>query len=164
MITPSANFGGGSLMFWGCMSWLGTGYGAKLESSLTKEVYLEILKDEFSQSLEHLGMKKEEVIYMHDNARPHQAKICLKWLKDTGIECLEWPANSPDLNPIETLWAKLKRRLGEYKHPAGGMLELWEWVQTVWDSFTPEYCQKLIRNMPKRMAMVLERKGKPIPY
>jgi hypothetical protein len=135
LIIETANYGGGSLMFWGCMSWLGTGYGTKLESSLTKDVYVEILEDELLQSLEHSGMSQEEVIFQHDNACPHQAKVSLKWLEDHGIQCLEWTANSPDLNPIENLWSELKRHLGEFEHRPGGMLELWERVQTVWDEF-----------------------------
>ncbi|KAJ1303772.1 hypothetical protein OPQ81_008195 [Rhizoctonia solani] len=125
---------------------------------------MQILEDEFLQSLEHLGMDSDEVIYMHDNATPHKAKITLKWLEEHGIECLEWPANSPDLNPIENLWAELKRKLGEYKEPPNGILELWERVQAVWDQFAPAYCQKLIESMPRRMALVLEKKGKPISY
>ncbi|QRW21149.1 Transposable element Tcb2 transposase [Rhizoctonia solani] len=164
LITPALSHGGGSFMFWGCMGWPGTGYGCKVEGSFNKEVYEEILGDEFTRSLKHLGMKAREVIYMHDNARPHKAKAPTKWLKNHGVECLEWPANSPDLNPIENLWAELKRRLGEYEEVPNGMLELWERVQVVWDEFAPEYCQKLIETMPRRMAMVLERKGKSIPY
>ncbi|QRW24454.1 Transposable element Tcb2 transposase [Rhizoctonia solani] len=164
LITPALSHGGGSFMFWGCMGWPGTGYGCKVEGSFNKEVYEEILGDEFTRSLKHLGMKAREVIYMHDNARPHKAKAPTEWLKNHGVECLEWPANSPDLNPIENLWAELKRRLGEYEEVPNGMLELWERVQVVWDEFAPEYCQKLIETMPRRMAMVLERKGKSIPY
>jgi transposase len=125
---------------------------------------VQILEDELTQSLEHLGMKADEVISMHDNARPHQAKVSVQWLEDHGIKCLEWPANSPDLNPIENLWSELKRRLGNYEEIPKGMLELWERVQVVWDNLVPEYCQKLIESMPRRMAIVLERKGKSIPY
>ncbi|QRV82134.1 Transposase [Ceratobasidium sp. AG-Ba] len=163
-VIPTANFGGGSVMFWGCMGWSGTGFGCRLERSLNKELYLEILGDEFSRSLEYLGMEPGEVIFQQDNASSHKAKVCLKWFEDHGIEVMEWPANSPDLNPIENLWAELKRRLGEYEDPPGGILELWERVQDVWNSFGEDYCQKLIESMPRRMAMVLRRKGKAIPY
>ena len=72
--------------------------------------------------------------------------------------------NSPDLNPIENLWAELKRCLSKYEEVPKGMLELWDQVQTVWDEFTPDYCQKLIEIMPTCMAMVIKRKGKPISY
>ncbi|KAJ1305327.1 hypothetical protein OPQ81_000345 [Rhizoctonia solani] len=164
LILPTLNFGGGSFMFWGCMGWNGTRFGAKLERTLNSELYVEILGDEFLKSLVHLGLEQEEVIFMHDNAHPHKAKIVGKWLEDNGIDCVEWPANSPDLNPIKNLWAELKRRLGEYENAPAGMLEFWDRVQDVWDDFSEEYCQKLIKSMPRRMAMVIEKKGGSIPY
>ncbi|KEP46297.1 DDE family endonuclease, partial [Rhizoctonia solani 123E] len=164
LILPTMNFGGGGLMFWGCMGWMGTGYGTKLEVPLNKEIYKEILEDEFLRSLEFLGMESEEVLFQFDNARPHVAKSSLKWLEDHGIEWLEWPANSPDLNPIENLWSKMKRELGEYESPPNGILELWERVQVVWDRLGVDYCRNLIESMPKRMALILKNKGKSIPY
>ncbi|KAJ1307113.1 hypothetical protein OPQ81_001231 [Rhizoctonia solani] len=161
---PTANHGGSSLMFWGCMGWLGTGHACRLDAPMTKELYLEVLRDEFLWSLEHLGMDQQEAILMHDNAPAHRAKIVCEWLKEHQIECIEWPANSPDLNPIENLWAELKRRLGEYEEVPEGMLGLWDRVQAVWDGFAPEYCRKLVESMPTRMAMVIKKGGKPIPY
>jgi transposase len=142
----------------------GTGIGCKIEGTLTKEVYLEILQDELSSSLEHLGLEPERVIFQQDNASAHKAKVCLKWFEDHEMELLEWPAYSPDLNLIENLWAELKRRLGTYETPPSGILELWEQVQTEWNAIRPEYCQKLVKSMPKRMALVLKWKGGTIRY
>jgi transposase len=164
LIIPTANFGSGSVMFWGCMGWLGTGFGCCLERTLNKELYLEILGEEFSWSLEHLGLEPGEVIFQQENASSHKARVCLNWFEEHGIELLEWSAMSPDLNPIENLWAELKQRLRKYEYPPGGVLELWERVQEVWDGFGEDYCQKLIESLPRRMAMLLKSKGKSIPY
>lgn len=99
-------------------------------------------------------MDHEEVLFHQDNASAHKAKVCRKWFEEQGIELVEWPANSLALNPIETLWSELKRRLGEYLVPSGGILELRDRVGTVLDGLEPEYCQRLIEGMPRRMAML----------
>ena len=85
--------------------------------------------------------------------------MAMAWLEGHGFKVLSWPAQSPDLNPIEHLWDHLKRKLEEYERAPGGILELWERVQVEWDKIEPEVCQKLIESMPRRVEAVLKAKG-----
>ena len=62
-----------------------------------------------------------------------------------------WPAQSPDLNPIEHLWGCLKRGLAEHENSPNGIHELWERIPV-------EECQKLIESMPRRVQAVLKQK------
>ena len=70
-----------------------------------------------------------------------------------------WPAQSPNLNPIEHLWGFLKRKLSEHKHPPSGIYELWERIHVKWEKIAVEECQKLIESMPRRVQAVLKAKG-----
>jgi hypothetical protein len=52
----------------------------------------------------------ENFIFMDDNARPRMTRIVVRYLEEVGIRLLPWPANSPDLNPIEHVWDFLGKR------------------------------------------------------
>lgn len=72
---------------------------------------------------------------------------------------MDWPAQSPDLNPIEHLWQMLKFRLSAYPEKPGSIHELWKRVEAEWEKISKEECIKLIHSMPRRVAAVLKAKG-----
>ena len=151
-------------MIWGCMLWEGIGYATRIEGKMDAELYTSILEDELQSTMEHYGKQVEEVIFQQDNDPKHTSKMARKWFEDHGYEVLKWPAQSPDVNPIEHLWNYLKQRLQEYEEAPKGVLELWDRVQVEWEKIPAEVCQNLIESMPRRIVALYKAKGSYIKY
>lgn len=132
-VKQTVKHGGGSIMIWGCMTTHGPGFMCKIEGTMDQHLYKQILEDELLQTIEWYDLDAERVIFQQDNDSKHKAKMVQKWLSEQPFEVLEWPPQSPDLNPIEHLWATLKRGLNQYDRPSNGMIELWERVQAEWE-------------------------------
>ena len=159
VVEGTVKFGGGNLMMWGCMGWEGVGYACKIDGKMDSDLYVSIVEEEFQQTLEFYGQEVKDIIFQQDNDPKHTSKKAKKWFQDNNINVLQWPAQSPDLNPIEHLWHHLKKKLREYDEPTGGVVELWERVQVQWDNIAKEECQKLIESMPNRVKAVIKAKG-----
>ncbi len=77
-----------------------------LKTNVTAPVY----QNFWSTSADQL-FKDADFIFQQDLAPAHTAKSTKSWLNDHGVGVLDWPANSPDLNPIENLWDIVKRKM-----------------------------------------------------
>ena len=75
---------------------------------------------------------------------------------------IPWPSQSPDLNPIEHLWAHMKRKLKNLKPK--NIRELKEMLIIIWNEITPDITAKLVDSMPRRVEAVLHAKGSNTKY
>ena len=93
-------------------------------------------------------------IFMQNGAVP-SSKVAKNFLDSNNIGLLEWPGNSPDLNPIENLWTNMKNKVSE-KQPLSGA-ELVKAIKEVWvKEISKEYCQNLIESMPRKIKAVIK--------
>ncbi|KAI4883239.1 hypothetical protein NFI96_003468, partial [Prochilodus magdalenae] len=138
---PTVKHGGGNLMFWGCFSANGPGNLIAVNGTMKKEQYIKILNNNIRQSAEKLGLGNRWT-FQHDNDPKHTAKVVKKWLADKNINVLQWPSQSPDLNPIENLWRELKIRVMA-RRPSN-LKELELITKDEWAKIPVETCKKLV--------------------
>ncbi len=103
-----------------------------------------------------------DFIFQQDLAPAHTAKGTKSWFNDHGVTVLDWPANSPDLNPIENLWGIVKRKMRDTR--PNNADELKATVKETWASIPPQQCHKLITSMPRRIEAVIKAKAAPTKY
>ncbi|KAI6655581.1 hypothetical protein LOD99_2080 [Oopsacas minuta] len=100
-------------------------------------------------------------IFQQDGGPAHTSKLSQEWCQLNLVGCWGkeiWPGNSPDLSPIENLWAVVKQSLSEM--PSATNLEMLEKnLKTVWSNINPDLLRKLIDGMPARMRKCVDLKG-----
>ncbi len=97
-----------------------------------------------------------DFIFQQDLAPAHTAKGTKSWFNDHGVTVLDWPANSPDLNPVENLWGIVKRKMRDTR--PNNADDLKATVKATWA------CHRLIASMPRRIDAVIHSKGGPTKY
>ena len=103
-------------------------------------------------------------VFQQDGAPCHSSRETKKFLEDHGIQTVEWPAKSPDLNPIENVWGWMVKDIYFGKPAYKNVEELKTAVFDSWKRIPDSLIDKLIDSMPRRMHKVIENKGKTIDY
>ena len=100
----------------------------------------------------------EELILMEDGAPVHRSNLPKQWREAIGLTKLTWPANSPDLNPIENIWKICKDKVQSGIRPKNKE-EMFEAVKLAWDEIPQDFFLTLLESMPARIKAVVDNKG-----
>lgn len=158
-VVPTVKHGGGSVLVWGSFAGKRVGDLIRIEGILNKEGYLKILQENaVPNGLELVG---HGFVLQQDNDPKHSSKLCRGYAneleKEGKLVNMLWPAQSPDLNPIELLWDELDREVRKmrphnHKH-------LWQCLQECWTNIKAETLEKLINRMPRVCKAVINADG-----
>ena len=141
------------LMFWGAIRFDGCKMLIKWSNNMKCDEYLKVLQ-KYQENLHF-----DALVYQQDNAPFHKAKKIMVYFADDIWKILDWPAYSPDLNPFESLWANIRKRL--HKETVS-----WENLEVkipdVWNNIDQETVAKLYESMESKIEKVSRVKSAPI--
>ena len=144
------------------MGALGPGFRSRLifcDNSVTSDEYIEILKE--AQLFELADARYDGVyIFQQDGAPAHTAAKTREWITSRGNLLNHLPPNSPDLNPIEHVWAYMKKGLRTL-NPTNGV-QLRESLTRLWDSMPQDFLDRLVQSMRYRLYLTLLNDGQSI--
>ena len=137
-VTPTVKHGGGSVAIWGSFAGSRVGDLYRVTGTLNQKGYHSILQRHAITS--GLCLVGQGFILQQDNDPKHTSRLCQNDLKrkeqDGRLQIMEWPAQSPDLIPIELVCDELDRRV-KAKQPTSAT-HLWELLQQCWEELSEQ--------------------------
>ncbi|GBB92696.1 hypothetical protein RclHR1_20430003 [Rhizophagus clarus] len=134
-----------------------------LKGSVTGQIHAKTIKDYVVPTLQ-IHFPRGNGIFQEDNAPPHCSKVAATTCENAGIVVLDWPVQSPDLNPIKNLWAEMKIMVRCHISPPSNIKVLEKYVKDAWKDIPSEYYKKLVNSMSKRIEAVITANGNRINY
>lgn len=159
-IQKTVKHGGGSIMLWGCFSKSGVGKLVKIEGRMTGNSYVSLLEENLTESANMMSLG--QFVFQQDNDPKHTSRVAKLYFQENNIEMLKWPPQSPDLNPIEHLWAILDQKIPISAR--NNINTFWDALQRQWELLPNEIISNLVASMPNRIKAVKESKGGATKY
>uniref|UniRef100_A0A8R1I6T3 Tc1-like transposase DDE domain-containing protein n=1 Tax=Caenorhabditis japonica TaxID=281687 RepID=A0A8R1I6T3_CAEJA len=157
---PTVKHEGGSVMVWGCCSDTSMGPLKRIVGTMDRYVFEDILENTMRPwAKANLG---RSWVFQQDNDPKYTSGHVANWFRRRRVDVLEWPSQSPDLNPIEHMWEELERRLKEVR--ASNANQKFAQLEAAWKSIPMTVVQTLLDSMPRRCQAVIDAKGYPTKY
>jgi transposase len=166
-LKPSFKSGRTSVGVWSCYCGNEMGPLVILEEGgrMTATRYLETVKNYFVPFYKRMRRKYGPgVVMQEDNAPWHTAKMVRAYLRLQGVSLLQWPAQSPDLSPIENLWKQIKIKISQRRHKVKNIGMMERALGEIWPEIEGESLLKLNESMGRRLAAVIKNKGGSTKY
>ena len=125
-------------------------YLSYIDGTLTAESYISLLED--ARVFEQLNENYNEnsFIFQQDGAPAHLAQMTLDKLVSRTTLLIGWPPNSPDLSPIEQIWAIIKKRISSYETFPKTKEELRDAVLREWNNISQETIDTLVMSFEEK--------------
>jgi hypothetical protein len=139
---------------WGSFAAHGVGMLHRIQGIMDRFVYLDIVENCLipSRDLLFADTGTENCLVQQDNDPKHTAIIIKEYWQDNSIAVLDWPSQSPDLNPIENLWSILDHNLKDRR--PNNEAELFEELKRGWEALPESILTRLVDSMPRRIEAV----------
>ncbi|GFT23738.1 transposable element Tc3 transposase [Trichonephila clavipes] len=128
---------------------------------MTGHIYRDVILEHHARLFR--GAMSYEFLFMDGNARPHRANIVDECLQSEDITRMDWPAYSPDLNPIEHVWDMLGRRIAARQIAPTCLPELWRALLDEWCNIPQDRIDNLILNIPRCCKACIALSGRHTP-
>jgi len=149
--------GGGSVMVWGAFSSRGKSPLIFVTNTINATRYIEVLEDGLLPFMDETH--PNGAVFQQDNASSHISNDTKEWLFNHAISVMDWPACSPDMNPIENLWGIMSQEVYKNNRQFYYEDDLKEAILHAWDKIPLSTLKNLSASMPKRVLKLFEKKG-----
>ncbi|KAG1471344.1 hypothetical protein G6F56_002177 [Rhizopus delemar] len=162
-ILETHKFGKDSIMLW---------YGrlgplATLTGNIEQDAYVNCLSQNFRPWYEELHRKAGKNFLFQEDDAPCHTGAYATWYKNNRCEADSfnfWPAQSPDVNPIEHLWAYISYKPRSKRCEIGNVLQLEDTIRKIWNSIPSIILENVVTSMPARCHAVIEAIGGHTKY
>ena len=149
--------GGKSVIVWAAFGYQGQTNLAFPSGRMDETDYQDLLEIHLLPFGEEIG--GQFWIFQQNNAPIHVAKSTREWFLENGVYVMDWPANSPDLNPMENVWGVLCRTVYADGKQYADVSELQTAIITAWENMEVSLLQKLVNGMCERVSDVILNHG-----
>ena len=163
-VIPTFKSGYVCISVWAAFSVHGRTPLIRINDKMNQESYKNVLQSHLLPFTPNFHNGFSKFVFQQDNCGADKAKSVRAYMDATCISLMEWPAQSPDLNPIENSWALLKRRLRlRTRHPTNAD-NLFDALLKEWNLIPDSYFSNLIRSMSIRVLLVRKLKRRSTKY